>query len=74
MWRGRPLQSFVGLIDIHLCEVDLVGEALDIMGDLGVEGDLFFELLVSLEVLLIKAVEEGLEHGLEGGCALVHGR
>ena len=44
------------------------------MGDLGVEGDLFFELLVSLEVLLIEAVEEGLEHGLEGGCALVHGR
>lgn len=53
------------LVDVGLCQIHLAAQVREIRGDLLVEGDLCFQVLVTGELALVEPREQGREHGLE---------
>ena len=68
------LHGLACIIHIALREIDLLGEVAQLVGDLVVEGSLCFKPLVVVDILVVRAGNESLEHGLEAGGVFIHGR
>ena len=66
-------RSLAGLVHVGLCEVDLLGEELDLGGDLVVVGDLRLVMLVGGLFICIEAADYGLEQVLQLVRGLRHG-
>ena len=71
---GRRLALLLpNLIDVCLCEIQLLADVCQIRGDLRVERDLGFALLVARQRGFVKALQERLHHGFELSGGFRHG-
>lgn len=68
------LHGLARIIHISLREINLLGELAQLVGDLVVEGCLRFKPLVIVDLLVVGEGNESLEHGLEAGGVVIHGR